>query len=324
MRVGVTGAAGYIGGWLTAELHSRGHEVFAQDIAWPCDLHEKPDFAWPFERFNLCDDEKRYGWIHNNRLEVVVHLAAVYGRVWGERNMTRTAGINAGLTGSLARDCTCYGARLMFMSSSEVYGTSAGLGPELATWVELRPLNMYGLSKKWGEEAARLYAGDGLQITRLNMPYGPPKDTPVPGQRPHTSGIPGIVGYNVLHSMCWQAEYGIPLRVHAGTSRCLTWVGDSARGLAMILESGKSGVWNVCRNDQHYPVEELARMVKEMTGSKSPVRLEPIPLGVTQRKDFDNTELLDLGWRPKVDLEDGMKQTWEYFRRFDPDGVWRG
>jgi nucleoside-diphosphate-sugar epimerase len=161
-------------------------------------------------------------------------------------------------------------------------------------------------------------------VTRLNMPYGPAAYPPPPGQRTGTSGQPGTVGYNVLHSMTWQASHGWDLKVHEGTTRCLTWIGDTARGLAMIMEAGRSGTWNVCRNDDHRPVSELARKVVEITGSTSQIRTEPPPPGVTLRKSLDNTGLLQLGWKPAVELDEGIKLCWEYYRNFDGNGAWQG
>jgi|SRR5277367_1800472 len=318
MKVAITGAAGYIGGWLMAELSDRGHVVYAQDLVKP----DGPANWATFHTFDLGSQE-RITWLRTTEPEVVIHLAALYGRVWGEVDMVKTAGTNAGLTGILARDVETHGARLMYMSSSEVYGSAASTGTVYPN-TRLYPVNMYGLSKKWGEEAARVYAPRGLMITRLNMPYGPARYPPPNGVIPQTSGKPGTLGYNVLHSMVWEAEHGYDLKVHAGTTRCLTWVGDTVRGLAMILESGKTGTWNVNRNDDHRPVADLAHLVVDITGSTSKINVEDPPDRVTLRKSLDNTELLELGWQPTVDLEEGTKRAWEYFRQFDRSGVWCG
>lgn len=313
MRIAITGMGGYIGGWLHETLTARGHEVTGQDIMPANDCTS----------FDLADDQMRQWWLDDCNPELVVHLAALYGRVWGEVDLAETVNENAGLTAVLARDCYDNGARLMYVSSSEVYGAAAYDGPVTAA-TPLQPLNMYGLSKKWGEEAARLYAPDGLMIVRLNMPYGPSAVTPRPGEIPATSGRVGPRGYNALHTMCWQASHGMDITVHRDTERCFTWAGDAVRGLAVIAESGRAGTWNVCRDDDHQPMGELARRIVTAAGSESRIVQQDTPPGVTVRKRLDNTGLLELGWKPEIHLEAGIESTLDHFRRFDAEGRWRG
>src|SRR5271156_773182 len=119
MRVAVTGAAGYIGGWLCVALHLAGHEVHAQDLYKPNVLGPEP---WASFRLFDLGSQERIAWLGAVRPDVVIHLAALYGRVWGEVDMMRTAAMNSGLAGEVARDTAAAGARLMYMSSSEVYG----------------------------------------------------------------------------------------------------------------------------------------------------------------------------------------------------------
>jgi nucleoside-diphosphate-sugar epimerase len=314
MRIAVTGAAGYIGGWLEQVLADRGHQVSTQDV--------RPGAA---AQFDLHFAEARRQWLDQTRPDTVVHLAAKYGRVWGEQDMQETAGVNAGLTAELARDCAARNTRLMLMSSSEVYGLSAVNLPTVHEGTVLRPLNMYGLSKKWSEEACRVYAPDGLMIARLNMPYGPAAVLPQPGVIPEFSGRAGMVGYNALHTMLWQAYHGLPITVHKGCTRSFTWVGDSCRGLAMILESGQSGTWNVNRNDEHITVDELARRCMALVPGCTSELTEQVPDSqITLHKSLNSARLQQLGWRPEVDLDEGMIETLAYVSMFDEYGVWRG
>lgn len=315
MRIAITGAAGYIGPWLHRSFMHRGHLTHRQDRV--------PVPRTSSAVFDLADNGRRREWLSDIRPDIVVHLAALYGRVWGEKDLVATAAVNAGITAELARDTAKAGARLMYVSSSEVYGTAASgtVTPDSP----LDPLNMYGLTKKWGEEAARAYAPDGLMITRLNMPYGPALDHLLPGERPHSSGVPGTIGYNVLHSMLWQAAHSMPITVHRGTERCFTWVGDAMAGLVTVAESGRSGTWNVSRNDAPVTMADLAkRCVALVPGCRSEITEVQPGSQVTPRKSLDNAALLGLGWKPAVGLDEGMPRALEYFRRFGTDGRWAG
>lgn len=314
MKFAITGSSGYIGGWLTKTLKGRGHEVHTQDAKGDAD-----------SLFDLRDHEKRPLWLKMVQPDVVVHLAALYGRIWGEKDLTLSAEINAGLTAEVARDTAAVGARLMYMSSSEIYG-DACIRPEGASEVsELKPLNMYGLTKKWGEEAAKLYAPNGLMITRLNMPYGPAAVLPKVATTPEFSGRAGILGYNAMHTMLWQASHDMPITVHTGCVRSFTFVGDTCRGLAMIAESGKSGTWNVHSNANKVSMEEIAeRSVALVPGCKSQITVEEPNSQITKLKNLSNDLILSLGWKPKVTLDVGMSRTLDYMERYDRDGRWIG
>jgi nucleoside-diphosphate-sugar epimerase len=310
VRVCVTGTAGYVGGWLVPELEQRGHEVHGQDIMPGADA-----------LFDLHDEQARQSWLDTVRPDLVIHLAALYGRVQGEQDLARTARDNAGLTAALARDTAAAGARLLYVSSSEVYGPAPlGAGP-LGGTSPLGPLNMYGLSKKWGEEACRLYCPDGLVIARLNMPYGPARQPVPPGTIPAHSGRAGTAGYNALHTMTWQAHHGMPITVHRGTERCFTWIGDAATGLVLAAEVAPAGTLNICRSDEPMPMTDLAEWcVSLVPGCTSVITETGPPPGVTPRKDLDDTALRALGWVPRVGLDEGLPLTLEYMSRFGRDG----
>lgn len=317
MRVAITGMGGYVGGWLHETLTRRGHQVAGQDI-------EPDPSLCRYASFDLASDGLRRAWLDAFAPDLVVHLAAVYGRVWGETDLMKTAAVNAGLTALLARDVAKRGIRLMYVSSSEVYGAAADGPVPLAEDAALAPLNMYGLSKKWGEEAAQVYAPDGLTVIRLSMPYGPPVILPDRAD-PHFSARVGVTGFNALHTMLWQAHHNLPITAHQGTERAYTWAGDAMEGIALIAESGQEGTWNVTRGTSDMVSSaDLARMCVELTGSQSEIRTISLPAQVTRRKDLDAGKLEALGWKPAVDLEAGMPETLDYVSCFGPDGRWQG
>jgi nucleoside-diphosphate-sugar epimerase len=124
--------------------------------------------------------------------------------------------------------------------------------------------------------------------------------------------------------MAWQAAHGMPIAVHRGTERCLTWAGDTVRGMVMILESGQAGTWNVSRDDDHWPVADLAARIAAVAGGTSEITVQDPPPRVTARKHLSNTRLLGLGWKPATELGEGIERCLDHYRRYDTEGRWRG
>jgi nucleoside-diphosphate-sugar epimerase len=153
------------------------------------------------------------------------------------------------------------------------------------------------------------------------MPYGPPATEPGPGEV-KTSDAVGPSGYNMLHTFLWQASHGMPITVHRGAERCMTWIGDAVRGLAMITESGE-GIYNVCRDDDHRYVGDIAALARKVAGSGSAIEFTDLPPGITQVKRLDASALAALGWKPEVDLEEGMSRSMLHYSRFDREGRWQ-
>jgi UDP-glucose 4-epimerase len=267
VRIVVTGADGFIGSHLLPELEQAGHDVQA-------DLNEV----------------RTPGWRCPAGTDVVVHLAALVGRENCEHVHDRRAvvAVNVGGTINVARACAEAGARLVYVSSSE------------ATWGG----NLYGLTKRWAEDAARLYAPDGLQILRLFMPYGP--------------GHPPGAGRAALTNFLWAAMHQEELLVHRGTSRPWCWIGDTVRAIRMVAEDGGPGLWNVGRSDNVADTTFVARSACALAGAPLSLIREVDPPGnVLNDKYPDTTRLRGIGWQPEVGLDEGMQITMDWLRTLD-------
>ncbi|MCW2920848.1 MAG: NAD-dependent epimerase/dehydratase [Thermoleophilia bacterium] len=300
-RLLVTGADGFVGRNLMADLLAAGWDAVGVDHA-DGDLTE----------FGVAER-----LVREHRPDVVVHLAAQVGRLFGEDDVARSITSNALATGLLAKATADAGARMAYVSTSEVYGDQGD-----ADCAEDGPLtlphNIYGLSKYWGEQAAQLYCPDGLQILRLSMPYGPGV---VPGR-----------GRAALLNILWQANTGQTIPVHRGAERSWCWVGDTTRGIRIVLEDGERattapesaagvGVYNIGRDDAAVQILDVARIACRMTDAPDTlIDLIDAPGAQTVVKRLSTAKLRALGWSPEVELEQGMELVFEWIRQFDEHG----
>lgn len=291
MRILLTGAAGFIGTYLSKELRAAGHDVTGVDL-------KDGDLIRP----GVAD------WlVKNHKPDVLVHLAAKVGRLFGEEDPRLTVDANTITTIHVARACAEHEVRLVYGSTSEAFGDNGERYVEEKEHGVL-PHNLYGLSKRWGEEAARLYAPDELQIIRFSMPYGP--------------GLPAGRGRAAVLTFLWQAYFGKPIVVHRDGWRCLCWIGDLTIGTRMIIESEKPGAWTVGRDDNETAMIDVAKMACSIAGvSPKLIREVDPPQNQTLIKRLKVEKLRSLGWNPQVELIDGMARTFEMVKQYDENGM---
>ena len=286
MRILITGNQGFIGRHLTAELKSHGYDVCGHDRI-DGDLANPNVFA---------------GAVAKYQPDRVVHLAAEVGRLFGERDVMVTTRQNATMCALVGRVCGEQSIPVMYASSSEVYGDHGDHVCHELTTPKL-PHNLYGLTKRWGEEALRLTAPERLRIVRLSMPYGP--------------GAPPGRGRRALDTFLWQAHHQKPITVHRGAERSWCWVGDTVRALRMILERGDYDVYNVGRSDRPISMLTLAHKCCDLAGAPYSLidEVDPPPMQ-TVVKRLSNARLLELGWQPTVELDEGLQYVYDWVTQF--------
>ena len=294
----ITGDAGFIGRHLSLKLENHGYEVEGHD--WPDgDLTRPGVFS---THLDACEPD------------LVIHLAAQVGRLFGEQDLTHTIQSNVTMTALLARACGERGVPVLYASSSEVYGDRGIYNCHEAGDCML-PSNLYGLSKRVGEEVLQLYAPDGLRIVRLSMPAGP--------------GAPPGVGRRALDTFLWQAHHRMPLTVHRGAERSWCHVADTVAGIRLVLESGLRdyrhnrghGIFNVGRDDKPVSMEALARMCCDIADAPYDlIEVVDPPKAQTVVKRLSTAKLRRLGWWPARELPEILADTYEWIQHFDADG----
>lgn len=295
MRILITGYRGFIGQHLKHELEEAGHTVIGVDMLTdPTDDLRIPGVAQRVVDAHLPD--------------CVVHLAAKVGRLFGEDNPAETIVDNAAMTALVAQAAASQGARLVYASTSEVYGDNGENECDELTGPFVIPHNIYGLSKKWGEDACQLYAPRDLAILRFSMPYGP--------------GLPAGRGRAAIINMLWQASRREHIPVHKGAERSWCWIGDTVRAARLVIESWKGGAYNVGRDDNPVLMRRVAGIACELTDAPySLIKEIEAPKKQTVVKRLATGRVRALGWLPTVELEEGMERTLEWVNQLGEDGM---
>lgn len=311
MKILITGGRGTVGAVLTRELLGRGHEVVTCDLSHGTEeigFSLRTDVARP--TYARCDvgESRQVDRLFEvmGPFDAVYHMAAEFGRWNGEDYYEQVWRTNAVGTKNLIRQQEKRRFRLIHFSSSEVYGDWDGpMSEDVMDRHEIKQMNDYALSK-WVNEcqirnSATQYGTESV-IVRLFNTYGPGE---------HYSPYRSV---NCRFMYC--ALKRLPWVVFRGYKRSSTYVDDTARSLAAIVENFKPGeVYNIGSN-QYHTIEELSDTILKLTGrSTSLVEYRDAEVLTTRDKKVDNTKAVrDLKHQDTVTLEEGLRRTIDWMR----------
>jgi len=292
-RILLTGGNGFLGRHLAAELRQRGHVVTITDK----DHVDLRDVV----RCDVREFRQLTAVIEHARPDIVYHLAAEFGRRNGEEFYEELWATNAIGTKHLLRLQERYRFRLIFTSSSEIYGDYGGvMAEDVPDRVPLRQLNEYAISK-WVNELQILNSASraGTQSVRVRLfnIYGPGEE-----YTPYRSAL-CVFLYHALH--------GLPLTVYRTHRRTSCYVADAIRTLTNIPDRFHDGeVYNIAGLAPH-DMESVARRILLLTGaSPSLLHIEPQEAHNTVHKQPDTRKAVrDLGHQETTSLEEGLHQT---------------
>src|SRR6476659_125706 len=294
MRFAVTGAAGFIGSHLAEALLASGHEVVGFDCFtdyYDPALKEENARRLDVRRVDLAEGELDFA-----EFDGVFHLAGQPGvRSFGDvfpLYVRRNVLASQRVFEAAVRD----GVKVVFASSSSIYGaTDRYPTPEDA---EPRPLSPYGITKLTCEHLAAAYEREfGLDcvVLRYFNAFGP-------RQRPDMA----------FTRIAFALAEGATFELHGDASRSWTYVGDVVDGTVCAMEAG-TGTYNV-GGALEASMSEAIELFERISGRALDVRRHPVAVaGDQQRTKADTTRIRsELGWEPKVSLEEGVSRQWEW------------
>ncbi|HET8606704.1 MAG TPA: NAD-dependent epimerase/dehydratase family protein [Gaiellaceae bacterium] len=292
MRAVVTGGAGFIGSTLVDALVERGDEVTVVDNL----STGKREFVNPSAR--LLEQDIR--GLEELDADVVFHLAAQADVGTSVQRPAYDAEVNVVGTVRVLEAARRAGARVVFSSTGgaiygEVERPAAEETPRL-------PVSPYGIAKLAAEEYLagwnRIH-GTRHVVLRFANVYGPRQD----------SGLEGGVVAIFLERMA----AGEPTAIFGDgeQTRDFVYVGDVVA--ALLAAAGREGgVFNVGTGEET-SVTRLHELCRAVAGVAEPPRYEDARLGDARRSVLDvSLAARELGWRPQVGLEDGLRRTWAW------------
>lgn len=303
-KVLVTGGAGFLGSWICTVLVTQGAKVTCLDNLSSGRIenvaHLKKEKEFEFRKHDISIPP-----VLHEQYDYVLHLASRASPFEFDKHPIEILRANTfGLVNALEtakRD----GARLLFTSTSEVYG-KATVFPTPERYPGAVNINgvrgCYDEAKRAGEAFCMAYLrehGVDIRIARIFNTYGP-------GMR-----ADGIYG-RVVPRFISQALKNEPITIFGDGSqtRSFCYVTDQVEGLLRLASSDTAGgnVVNI-GNDREVTVLDLAHAIRKITRSQSGMVFSPLPEDDPQRRwpDIGKAKAL-LGWNPKVSLEEGIKK----------------
>ena len=291
----VTGGLGFIGAALCEALARRGHRVVCVDRLTGAYSAERGRTAAERLRANpgvaVLEADARV--LPLDGAGAVVHLAALPG-VRARRSRGELWRENVALTERLVRRAARAGARIVVASSSAVYGNAGVLPtPEHAP---AAPLGPYAASKLAAERACLRAARQGADalVVRPFTVFGP-------GQRPDMAIARWIASLLGAEPLDWHP--------HPVAARELTYVDDAVAGLIAALERGRAGqVYNIAGSGSHR-LDEVLELLERAIGRRARRRrASPSPLEAVATSACGAKAALELGYRPRVSLEEGIRR----------------
>jgi dTDP-glucose 4,6-dehydratase len=307
LRAVITGGAGFLGSHLCDLMLEKGWEILCLDnLVTGSDSNVGHLLPHPKFRFAR-QDVSRYIDVPGP-VAAVLHFASPasppdYLKMPIQTMKVGALGTHNALGLALAKK-----AKFLLASTSECYGDPEVSPQPESYWGRVNPIGprgVYDESKRFAEAltmAYHRYHGVDTRIVRIFNTYGPRMR---------------LNDGRALPNFLYQALTGEPLTVYGDgkQTRSFCYVSDLLDGIYRLLESDEHDPTNI-GNPHEITILEFAERIRALVGSKEPIVFRPLPQDDPKQRCPDITKARRvLKWEPKVNLEEGLKRTYDYFHK---------
>jgi dTDP-glucose 4,6-dehydratase len=305
-RIVITGAAGFIGSHLAEALLDRGHSVVGIDNLLTGDTANIAHLANRDFTF-IKHDVTNYIYIEGP-VDFVLHWASPASPIDYLELPIPTLKVGALGTHKALGLAKAKGATFLIASTSEVYGDPLEHPQRESYWGNVNPIGprgVYDEAKRFAEAmtvAYHRYHGVDAKIVRIFNTYGP-------RMRVNDGrAVPAFMSQALRNE-------DVTIFGDGSQTRSFCYVSDLVDGIIKLMHSKTNDPVNI-GNPHEMTIEEIAKTIVRMTGSKSKLVYKPLPTDDPKVRQPDITRARTiLGWEPKVSLEQGLTSTIAYFRQ---------
>jgi dTDP-glucose 4,6-dehydratase len=304
-RVVITGAAGFIGSHLSETLLDRGFSVvgidnlLTGDLANIAHLRER-DFQF------IRHDVTTYIDV-DGPVDYVLHWASPASPIDYLELPIQTLKVGSLGTHKALGLAKAKKAVFVIASTSEVYGDPLEHPQKETYWGNVNPTGprgVYDEAKRFAEAmtiAYRRFHKVDTKIVRIFNTYGPRM------RIRDGRAVPAFISQALRNE-------DVTVFGDGRQTRSFCYITDLVDGIIRLMQSKENDPVNI-GNPQEMTIEQIARVIIEMTGSKSKIVYKPLPTDDPKVRQPDITRARTLlGWEPKVSLEQGLASTIDYFR----------
>jgi dTDP-glucose 4,6-dehydratase len=307
LRILVAGGAGFIGSHLCDYLLNVGHNVICVDNLVTGDI-KNIKHNLEHKRFEFIKHDVTKPLKFSGKLDYILNFASPASPVDYMNYPIETLDVGSIGTKNLLELAKKKKARFLMASTSEVYG-DPNISPQNESYFgnvnSIGPRSVYDEAKRFSEAITMAYFREKLvdtRIIRIFNTYGPRM---------------ALNDGRVVPNFIKQALTGQPLTVYGTGSqtRSFCYVSDLVEGIYKMMYSKVHEPVNL-GNPKELKIVDFASVIIRLTGSKSKISYKPLPQDDPKQRRPDITRAKkELGWEPKVDLEEGIKKTIEWFNR---------
>ncbi len=304
----VTGAAGFIGSHLTDRLLADGYTVIGIDNLQTGSLSNLQQ-AQQSSTFQFIKHDVEKPLVIGQDIEYIFHLACPAAPIHYQKQPVKTLRTSFLGTNNMLELARKHHARLLYTSTSEVYGDPLEHPQHETYWGNVNPIgprSCYDEGKRAGESLCFSYHsqyGVDIRVVRIFNTYGPRMST----------GDGRVTPNFILQSL---QQDPITLFGTGDQTRSFCYVDDMVSALiAMMKQDHMIGPINL-GNPAEISMRSLAETIIRLTQSSSKLTYHPLPQDDPHRRKPDITlAIKHLAWQPNIDLETGLRHTITYFKQ---------